>query len=131
MPNLVNIFGRTSADIIGSETTPMLSIENQSTGAGLVVTNSGAGIALRAVGHSSASGSAALQVQFSANVAGATVAPLQIIASTASQAFISFSGMFLSSASYGGLASTNAFVIPVYHESQRVFGYIGAQKALV
>ena len=64
-------------------------------------------------------------------IGGASIATLNIVASGASQAFISFSGAFLSSASYGGTASTNAFVIPVYHESQRVFGYISAQKALV
>lgn len=64
-------------------------------------------------------------------IGGATVAPLRLIASTASAAFISFSGVFLSSASYGGTANTNAFVIPVYHESQRIWGYISAQKALV
>ena len=59
----------------------------------------------------------------------ATVAPLSIIASTASQAFLQFSGVFISSASYT-MASTNACVIPVYHESQRIWGYLGAFKAL-
>lgn len=64
-------------------------------------------------------------------IGGATVAPMRFVQSTASGAFLSFSGVFISSASYGGLANTNAFVIPVYHESQRIWGYLGAQKALV
>ena len=130
---LNNLKARTGADLIGDDAQPTLTITNTSTGDGLKVTNTAAGNALNVVGASSASGlaGAALRVSFAANVAGATVAPLAIIASTASQAFISFSGVFLSSASYGGLANTNAFVIPVYHETQRVWGYLGAQKALV
>lgn len=120
MPLIKNLNAATGADFVGSETTPTLAISNLSTGRALDV-----------VGNSTSTANPALQVRFNANVAGATVAPLNIVASTASQAFLSFSGVFLSSASYGGTASTNAFVIPVYHESQRVFGYVSAQKALV
>ena len=129
---LNNLKARSGADYIGDDTNPTLTVTNTSTGDGLKVTNVGAGIALNVIGASSASAmtGAALKVSFAANVAGATVAPLAIVASTASQAFISFSGVFISSASYGGLASTNAFVIPVYHETQRIWGYLGAQKVL-
>lgn len=118
MPSIKNLNASTQADFIASETTPGLRVENQSTGRALDV-----------IGNSSSTSNPALKVAFNANVAGATVAPLQVVASTASQAFISFSGVFLSSASYTA-ASTNAFVIPVYHESQRVWGYLGAYKAL-
>lgn len=72
----------------------------------------------------------ALSVRPVANLAGATTSPLNIVASTASQAFISFSGVFISSASYGGVGLP-AFIIPVYHESQRLWGYVSAQRAIV
>lgn len=62
-------------------------------------------------------------------IGGATVAPVRMIQSTASGAFMSFSGAFLSSASYA-IGGRVAFVIPVYHESQRIWGYLGATTAL-
>lgn len=102
MPNLKNLDSTTGADIIGSEATPVLTIQNTLTGSGLKV------------------------------VGGSTVTSgaIAIVASAASQAFFSFSGVFISSASYSP-GTTNAFVIPVYHTTQAIWGYIGAQKALV
>ena len=118
MTFLKNLEGSSGADIIGNDANPALLVVNTSTGIGLQVT-----------GSSSSTSNPALKATFSANVAGATVAPLNIVASTASQAFISFSGAFISSASYT-IAATNAFVIPVYHETQKIWGYIGAFKNL-
>lgn len=104
MPVIKNLNAATGADYIGSETGPALTVSNLSTGPGLSVVATG--------------------------TQGASIAPLRVVQSAASGAFLSFQGAFISSASYGGTASTNAFVIPVYHETQRVFGYISAQKAL-
>ena len=118
MATLKNLEAASGADIIGDDAQPTLAIKNTSTGRALDV-----------VGSSSSTANPALQVKFAANVAGATVAPINVVASTASQAFLSFSGVFISSASYT-IAATNAFVIPVYHETQRVWGYLGAFKAL-
>ncbi len=57
----------------------------------------------------------------------ATCAPLNLVASTSSQAVFSISGVFMSSASYIEAAGS-AFVIPIYHESQKVWGYINVLK---
>ena len=116
MTLIKNLDGSSNADIIGNDTNPTLSVENTSTGIGL-----------RAVGNSSSTANPALQAKFSANVAGATVAPLNLVASTASQAVFSISGVFLSSASFT-VTMGSAFVIPVYHESAGVWGYLSAFK---
>lgn len=64
------------------------------------------------------------------SLANATIAPLRIVASTASQAFISFSGVFLSTASINVSQSQAAFVIPVYHQSQNIWGFISVSKGV-
>lgn len=69
---------------------------------------------------------AAITAKYSTPVAGATTAPLSIVASTASQAIMSISGVFISTASINLAANKTAFIIPVYHETQRVFGYLAA-----
>lgn len=65
-----------------------------------------------------------------APIAGATIPALRVVASTASQAFISFSGVFASTASVNTTGAAAAFVIPVYHESQKVWGYVTASKGV-
>ena len=119
MVNLINFHGETGADFIADDTSPGLTIQNTSTGRALDV-----------VGDDSSTANPALQVRFSANVAGATVAPLQVVASTASQAVLAISGVFMSTASISVVQSQSAFIIPVYHETQRVWGYISASKGV-
>lgn len=62
---------------------------------------------------------------------GATIAPLKVVASLASQAVLQISGVFISTASINLLASQTAFVIPVYHQSQGIVGYINVSKGVV
>ena len=117
MPSLINLDATTAANYVSSETTPGLAVQNLSTG-----------IALDVIGDDTSTANPALRAIFSANVAGATVAPLNITASTASQAVLTISGVFVSTASISMLATQSAFYIPVYHETQRVFGYVFASK---
>lgn len=107
MANTVNLWAESNADMISDDSSPALTLRNsESTGAeALLVAN--------------------------AATAGATIAPLRVVASTASQAFLSFSGGLLSSASIATAGSAAAFVIPVYHETNRTWGYITASKGVV
>ncbi len=100
MTLIKNLEGSTNADIIGNDANPTLTVVNQFA----------TGVGLKVVGGSSA-----------------TVAPLNLVASTASQAAFSISGVFISSASFT-VTMGSAFVIPVYHETQRVWGYISTFK---
>jgi len=63
-------------------------------------------------------------------VGGATIAPLQVIASTASQAVLAIGGAFFSTASINLAASQTAFVIPVYHSTNQTWGYINVSKGV-
>jgi len=115
MTLLNNITGSTNADLIGNDANSTLTVKNIN-----------AGSALTAIGFSGATGASALVATFTANVGGATVAPLQLVASTASQAWISFQGVLISTASINLAANKTAFIIPVYHASQAVWGYVAA-----
>ena len=119
MGNLLNLQAETGASFLADDATTGLKIENTSTG-----------IALDVVGDDSSTANPALRAIFSANVAGATVAPLNITASTASQAVLSISGVFMSTASISVVQTQSAFIIPVYHETQRVWGYLSASKGV-
>ncbi len=115
MGNLINLAAESQASFLADDTTPGLTVRNTSTG-----------IALDAVGDTSSTANPGLRATFSANVAGASVAPLNVTASTVSQAVLSISGVFISTASINLAANKTAFIIPVYHETQRVFGYVAA-----
>lgn len=93
------------------------------TGPGVALTST-ASIA-GAVVYSTQAGSSALNLREKA-LSGATISPLNIAASTASQAVLSISGVFMSTASINVAANKTAFIIPVYHETQRVWGYLAA-----
>lgn len=116
MANLVNIWGESGADIIGDDSSPTLTIKNSSTGRALDVL-----------------GPTATEGLLVGNVptGGATIAPLRVAASVASQAYLSFSGGLMSTASVAVTAATSAFVIPVYHETEKAWGYITASKGVV
>jgi len=47
------------------------------------------------------------------------------------QAVFSISGVFISTASVAITAATSTFIIPVYHQTQKVWGYITASKGVV
>ncbi len=74
MSNLVSIWSETDAAIIGDDSTPGLTLSNTSTGPGLLATKP-------------------------VSASAPTVAPLQVIMSTASGAFIDFRGAVISTAS--------------------------------
>lgn len=140
MTNLVNIWGESNADLVGDDSSPTLTIKNTSSGIGLSIDTSsgtGPGLDILSVNTSYAArvrGAVAtapgLYVGHSV-AAGATIAPVQIAASTASQAVLSISGVFMSTASVAITAATSAFIIPVYHQTQKVWGYITCSKGVV
>lgn len=101
-------------------------IHNQVGGSVLASTASIAG----AVVYNTQAGVNALAIRETA-LSGATIAPLSIAASTASQAVISVAGVFMSTASINVAANQTAFIIPVYHETQRVWGYIAASVGVI
>lgn len=92
----------------------------------MTLANSSTGAALKVNGGTNANGLIVGNVATS----GMTIAPLRVVASVASQAFISFSGAFMSTASINVAASQTAFVIPVYHQTQGVVGYINVSKGV-
>ncbi len=140
MTNLVNIWAETNADLIGDDSTPTLTIKNTSTGYGLSIdTTSGTGAAIDLLSdnttqaarvRSAAAGAPGLLVGHSV-AAAATVAPITLAASTASQAVIAIQGVFMSTASLAVAADNTAFIIPVYHQSEAVWGYLAASTGLV
>lgn len=120
----VNLWANANADIGSiSDSTPTLrvwstvSVASTAQGYALQVDNTG--------------NSPALVVTQNALTAGATIAPLQVVASLASQAFISFQGVFISTASISQVGGGSAFVIPVYHASQNIWGFINVSKGVV
>lgn len=120
--------GESNADFIGDDSTPTLTFKNSSSGNALYVDGTaGTGIGLNVLGKAATEG-ALLGNQ---PTGGATIAPLRVAASVASQAVLSVSGVFMSTASVAVTAATSAFIIPVYHESQKVWGYITASKGVV
>lgn len=106
MTKLVNLWGQTGANYYTDDTTA----------AAITLTGSGVTESLLLS-----------QVSVGAN---ATIAPLRIVASTASQAVIAVSGVFISTASINVAASATAFVIPVYHQSQGIYGFINVSKGV-
>jgi len=138
LANLVNIWGESNADLIGDDSSPTLTLKNSSTGDALKVDGSaGTGVGLNVDGNTTQpaatiDGAADKQGLIVGNAAtsGVTVAPLRVTASAASQAFISFAGAFISTASINVAASQTAFVIPVYHQTDGKVGYINVSKGV-
>ena len=125
MPNLVNIWSETDADIIGDDSTPTLTLKNTSSGYGLSVdTTSGTGTAVDVLSdntsyaariRSAASEAPALQLSHSV-INGPTIAVLQLIASGASAAFFDFRGAVASTASLGVTGANVAGLIRVWYQ---------------
>lgn len=115
MADKQNLAASTGADYIGSEASPALRIGNTGAGIGMQVEAAGTVESLRVTQTA---------------LGGASIAPLRIVASAASQAVLAISGVFLSTASINVTAGQTAFVIPVYHETARVFGYINVSKGV-
>ena len=112
MANLINIWGETDPSLVGDDSTPTLTLTCTSagTGTGLFIdTTPGTGAALDTISDNTSyaarirgglSTAPALQLVHSV-IQGATIAPLQIIASAASGAFFDFRGAVISTASLG------------------------------
>lgn len=152
MTLLQNLTASTNADLIGNDANPTLTIRSTvggiavqavgGSGIGLTASGSGASVAIQGaalnsgnaglfIGSANATapyGGSALVATFGSNVSTATVAPLTLVASTASQALINIQGVFISTASISMLAAQSAFYIPVYHQTQAVWGYVFASK---
>lgn len=105
MSRLINLWGSTGSSISDTGTNSAFSVDAAGTVPSLIVTQNALG--------------------------GATVAPLRIVASTASQAVFSIQGNSFSSASLSLVASSTAFVIPVYNEGLAAWGYVFASKGVV
>jgi len=91
--------------------------------------NTGTGQALQADGEGVVE--SLLVTQRSSMIStNATIAPLRIIASMASQAVFSVGGVFISTASMNLSAGQTAFHIPVYHDSQKIWGFIAVSKGV-
>lgn len=116
MADLVNLMAESDRDIISDDATPTLTLKN-----------TGTGIALNLLGSTAKEGA----VIGNTPTGGATIAALRVAASVASQAVISISGVFMSTASINLSAAQTAFVIPVYHETQKIVGYINVSKGVV
>ena len=100
-------------------------------GAGMVLTGA-ATIANTLVAAAGVTLNPALIAQQSV-LGGATIAPLRIIASTASQAFFDFRGAIISTASLNVDQAQSAGVIPVWIDGTggRTIGYIAISKGVV
>lgn len=105
MAKLMDLTAETGANIIDDDSSPVLTLTNSSTGRALVVERS--------------------------STSGPTIAPLVATMSIASGAVLGIRGVFISTASMNLAASQTAFVIPVYHETQGVLGYINVSKGVV
>lgn len=101
---LINLHAEDGANIIDDDTIGTFTVENTSTGAAIIAEQSNAG--------------------------GPTIAPIRAIMSTASGAFLEFRGNLLSTASMDLAANNTAFMIPVYHGTDSVLGYIAVSKGL-
>lgn len=147
MANQINLNAETDANMIGDDSSPTLTLENSSSGNALKLQNAGGtGVALSVVsapttsvfvpapnqaGHfrSSATTAPVLIIDKTV-VGGSTIAPLRLLVSQASGAFIGVGGVFISTASMNLAANQTAFHIPVYHETQGVLGYIAVSKGV-
>lgn len=101
---LVNLWGTPNADIVSDSSSPTLTLKNTGTAA-----------AVKAVAPISS---------------GATIAPLNVVASVVSQAVMQVSGVFMSTASINTTGAAAAFIMPVYHETAKVWGYLTASKGV-
>ena len=91
------------------------------------IDDTGTGVALQVAAAGTVPSLVATQ---NALTGGATIAPIRVVASLASQAFFTFQGAAFSSASFGTTTVASAFVIPVYNEFYNTWGYLCANKAL-
>ena len=87
MGDLISLTSDTDRNIVGSNTTPMLTLENTSTGGALKLKTS---------------------------VSSATIAPLIVMASAASGAFFNFQGAVISTASLGVTGANVAALVRVW-----------------
>ena len=148
MANVLNLNAEADANIIGDDSSPTLTLENTSSGNALKLQNaSGTGVTLSLVsapttsvfvqapniaGHlRSAATTAPALILDKTIVGGSTIAPLRLLVSQASGAFVGIGGVFISTASMNPAANQTAFHIPVYHETQGVLGYIAVSKGVV
>ena len=127
MTDLVNVWGSGGGDVVSDNTTATFTFKNTSSGKAVVGTNTSSGSGV--YGENTGTG---LAGKFVGQISGgATLAAINVVASVASQAVLSISGVFMSTASVAVTAATTAFIIPVYHETQKVFGYISCSKGVV
>lgn len=105
MARLINIWQSAGSSISDTGSNSALSVDAAGTVPSLVVTQNALG--------------------------GATVAPVRIVASTASQAVLTVQGNTFSTASISLSAANTAFVLPVYNEALAAWGYIACSKGVV
>jgi len=122
------LWSESGRNIIGDDTTPTLTLENSTTGVGLLVDTStitgGSGAAIDALSEnttyanrmrSAASEAPALTLTHSV-INGPTTAVLQLVASGASAAFFDFRGAVASTASLGITGANVAGLIRVWYQ---------------
>lgn len=159
MSDLMNLFAESGRNIIGDDSSPALTLENISSGQALQLQNAGGtGVALSVVSTPTTSvmvrgAAGGLDIQTtgiagtfkstatlnqvldisSTVLGGATIAPVRITASTASQAFFDFRGAVISTASINLAANTMAGVIQVWINGQGgpAIGYLPIFKGVV
>lgn len=128
MADLVNLWSESARNIIGDDTTPTLTLENSSSGVGLLVDTStitgGSGAAIDALSEnttyanrmrSAASAAPALVLEHSV-INGPTIAVLRLVASGASTPFFDFRGAVASTASLGVTAANVVGLVPVWFQ---------------
>jgi len=159
MADTLNLYAESGRNIIGDDSSPTLNLENTSSGEVLKLQNAGGtGVQLSTVSAPTTSvfiqgGAGGVNVQtvgtaitaqstatltptaiFGHTVlAGATIAPIRVIASTASAAFFDFRGAVISTASVSMTAATSAGYIKVWinGEGGANVGYIPILKGVV
>lgn len=124
---LVDIWATENAEISVDSTSPVQLFKNTSTGAGVKGQNTSTGAGV--VGANTGTGPGVTAEAPASS--GATVAALRVTASVASQAAIEFQGPLISTASINVAANQSAFVIPVYHQTNKTWGYFVASKGVV
>jgi len=130
---LINLWAEDNANIIDDDTTATLTLENSSTGAGVLGLNSSTGAGVYA--KNTLTGPAIIAERTA--TAGPTISPVVAIQSIVSGCFFEFKGAFVSTASLligsqsGEKSDNTAFYIPVFHGSEKVKGYIPVIKGLI
>jgi hypothetical protein len=112
MAKTLNLTAEEEANIIGSETTPLLSLENTSTGNALFAKNTSTGSAVKVEATASTSPTVELRSGTGTTIGAVTVAPLKLVASGVSAAILEVAGNALISCTTGG---ATAFALRVKH----------------